>query len=64
MRQKTFKRGFRSNQDPRILDKYVENRSRLDRSKKITSKIERVLFKNVRTDRTDKKKLNEVLVYK
>ena len=64
MRQKTFERGFRPDQDLRILDKYVEDKARLGRPKEKTLEIEQALLENVKTDRTDREKLSKVLVYK
>ena len=48
MRQKVFKQEFRPDQDSQILNKYVENETRSDRSKEITPKIEQVLFKTLK----------------
>ena len=64
IRQKTFERGFRSDQDSRILDKYVKNETCLDWLKEITLKIKQVILENIRIDRTDREKSNKVLIYK
>ena len=64
MRQKAFERGFRPDQDPRILDKYVEDGARSGRPKEVTPEIEQTLLESVRTDRADREKSSEVLIYK
>ena len=63
MKQKAFDRGFRPDQDPRILDIYVEDGARSGRPKEITPEIEQALLDSVRADRAGREKSSEVLAY-
>lgn len=63
MRQKAFERGFRPDQDPRILNIYVEDGARSGRPKEITPEIEQAPLESVRADRSGREKSSEVLAY-
>jgi transposase len=63
MKKKAFDRGFRPDQDPRILDCYVEDGARSGRPKEITLETEQRLLDNVRVDRSGREKSSEVLAY-
>ena len=63
IKKRAFKRGFRPEINPRILDSYVEDRPRTGRPKEITIKTEEALLKEVRADRAGREKSSEVLAY-
>ena len=64
IRKKAYDRGFRSEEDPRILESYIINSVRSGRPKEILKDIKKALLTAVQKDRLGKKKSNEVLVYK
>ena len=47
MKKKAFDRGFRPDQDPHILDRYVKDGARSGRLKEITLKTEQRLLNSV-----------------
>jgi transposase len=63
MKKKAFDRGFRPDQDPRILDYYVIDGVHSGRPKEITVKTEQRLLNSVRADRAGREKSSEVLAY-
>jgi len=63
MKKKAFNRGFRPDQDPRILDHYVVDGVRPGRPKVITLETEQRLLESVRVDRSGREKSSEVLAY-
>jgi hypothetical protein len=63
MKRKAFDRGFCPDQDPRILNCYVEDGAQSDRPKEITLETEQHLLDNVRVDRSGREKSSEVLAY-
>jgi hypothetical protein len=64
MKKKAFERGFRPDQDPRILDYYVVDGPRSSRLKEITVEIEQCLLNSVRANQAGREKSSEVLAYK
>jgi hypothetical protein len=63
IKKRAFQRGFRPEQDPRILEYYVEDGARSGRPKEITSEIEQRLLDSNSADRSDREKSSEVLAY-
>jgi transposase len=63
MKKKAFERGFRPDQDPRILDYYVVDGPRSGRPKEITVETEQCLLNSVRANRAGREKSSEVLAY-
>jgi Transposase len=63
MKKKAFERGFRPDQDPRILDYYVVDGPRSGRPKEITIETEQCLLNSVRANRAGREKSSEVLAY-
>jgi hypothetical protein len=64
MKKKAFERGFRLDQDPRILDYYVIDGPRSGRPKKILIEKEQDLLNSVRANRAGREKSSEVLAFK
>lgn len=56
-------RGFRPEEDPRILEAYVEDAERCGRPQTITEAIQAKLLAGVREDRNGREKSSEVLAY-
>jgi transcriptional regulator of met regulon len=63
IKRRAYERGFRPNEDPRILDHYILDGKRSDRPKTIPSTAEIKLLENVKADRVGREKSNEVLAY-
>ena len=63
IKKRAFQRGFRPEQDPRILEHYVEDGARSGRPKEITSEIEQRLLDSNSADRSGREKSSEVLAY-
>jgi len=63
MKKKAFERGFRPDQDPRILDYYVIDGPRSGRPKEITVEKEQDLLNSVRASRAGREKSSEVLAF-
>ena len=63
IKKRTYIRGFRSKQDSRILEYYIQDRERSNRSKEISLKTEQHLINNVQLNRVDREKLSKVLTY-
>jgi hypothetical protein len=64
IRKKAYDRGFRPEENPRILKLYVIDGVRSGRPKEILKDKEEALLAAVRSNRLDKEKLSEVLTYK
>src|SRR5277367_2288499 len=60
IKRRAFERGYRPNEDFRILPSYVEDSKRSGRPKEIKDKIEQKPLTNVPEDRAGKEKSNEV----
>jgi Transposase len=58
-----FERGYRPEQDCRILDHYVMEGRSTGRPKEITKEVEERLLDNVKMDRNSREKSSEVLAY-
>jgi transposase len=63
IKKRAYDRGFRPEQDPRILDYYVQDGARSGRPKEITLTTEQRLLKSVKLDRSGREKSSEVLAY-
>jgi TPP-dependent indolepyruvate ferredoxin oxidoreductase alpha subunit len=63
IRKKAFDRGFRPDQDPRILETYVIDGERSGRPKVILVDKEEALLASVRNNRSDREKSSEVLAH-
>jgi Transposase len=63
IRKTAFQRGFRPDEDPRILEHYVEDAKRSGRPKTITEAIEETVLASVREDRSGREKSSEYLGY-
>lgn len=63
LKKKAYERGFRPEEDPRILEAYVEDGKKSGRPKTITEAVEQRLLANVREDRSGREKSSEVLAY-
>jgi transposase len=63
IKKKAFKRGFRPDQDPQILDFYVQDGARSGRPKEVTTEIEHAVLESVRANRAGREKSSEVLAY-
>ena len=55
--------GFKPEQDPVVLDRYIMNRPIPGRPKRIDEALEQRLIASVSTDRADREKSSEVLAY-
>ena len=64
IRKKAFERGFRPEEDPRILESYMVDGERPGRPKEIREDIKEVILAAVRDNRLDRKKSSEVLAFK
>jgi hypothetical protein len=64
IRKKAYKRGFRPDEDSRILKSYIINSARSGRPKEISEDKENALFAVVRGNRSGREKSSEVLIYK
>jgi len=63
IRQKAHDRGYRPEEDPRILEHHVEDGLHPGRPKEIDSSVEIRLLDSVRKDRNGREKSSEVLAY-
>jgi transposase len=63
IKKRAFLRGYQPEQDTRILSYYIKDAPRSGRPKEISLAIEQQLIEKVRIDRSDRKKLSEVLAY-
>lgn len=63
IRKRAYDRGFRPEQDPRILESYVADAARSGRLKEISEEVEKEILSAVRSDRSGREKLSEVLAY-
>jgi hypothetical protein len=63
IRKKAYDRGFRPEEDPRILESYVIDGKRSGRPKEILEDTEKALLASVREDRSGREKSSEVLAY-
>ena len=63
IKKKAYVRGFRPEQDPRILDFYVQDGTRSGRPKEISLEIEQRLINNVQLDRAGREKSSKYLAY-
>jgi hypothetical protein len=63
IRNKAFERGFRPEEDPRILESYVIDGERSGRPKEIGEDIEEALLTSVRNNRSGREKSSEVLAF-
>ncbi len=63
IKKRAYARGFRPEQDPRILEHYVQDGERSGRSKEISLETEQRLIDNVQKDRAGREKSSEVLAY-
>jgi hypothetical protein len=64
IRKKAYDRGFRPEEDPRILESYIIDGMKSGRPKEILKDKEEALLTIVRSNRSDKEKLSEILTYK
>jgi hypothetical protein len=62
--EKGIKRGFRLNEDPRILKSYVIDSARSGRLKEISEDKEEALLAAVRSNRSGREKSSEILAHK
>jgi transposase len=63
IKRRAFARGFCPEQDPRILECYVEDGVRSGRPKEISPATEQRLLDSVKIDRASREKSSEVLIY-
>jgi transposase len=63
IRKRAYDRGFCPEQDPRILDYYVQDGKHTGRPKEITLTTEQRLLESVKLDRSGREKSSEVLAY-
>jgi hypothetical protein len=63
IRKKAYDRGFRPEEDPRILKSYIIDGVKSGRSKEIFKDKEEALLAAVRSNRSDREKSSEVLAY-
>jgi transposase len=63
IRKKASDRGFRPEEDPRILESYVVDGERSGRPKEIGKYIEEALLASVRDNRSGREKSSEVLAF-
>src|ERR1700677_3989725 len=63
IKAKAFKRGYRPEEDPRILEAYVEDSKRSGRPKTVTEAVSQSILANVRADRNGREKSTEYLAY-
>src|SRR5947207_4517431 len=63
IRKKAYDRGFRPEEDPRILESYVIDGVKSGRPKEILKDKEEALLAAVRSDRSGREKSSEVLAY-
>jgi transposase len=63
IRKRAYDRGFRPEQDPRILELYVADAPRSGRPKEILKEKEEEVLLAVRSDRSGREKSSEVLAY-
>ena len=63
IKKRAYERGFRPDQDSRILEHYVKDGPRSGRPKEITLEIEQCLLDSVKADRSGREKSSEVLAY-
>jgi len=63
IKKRAFQRGFRPEQDPRILEYYVEDGARSGRPKEIAPEVEQRLLDSNSADRSGREKSSEVLAY-
>jgi hypothetical protein len=56
IKKKALQRGFRPQEDPRILDHHVMDGASTGRPKKIPQAVEQQLIQNVKTDRAGREK--------
>lgn len=63
IKKRAYDRGFRPEQDPRILDRYIHDGEHTGRPKKITMATEQQLLESIKLDRSDREKSSEVLAY-
>jgi hypothetical protein len=61
IRKKAYDRGFRPEEDPRILESYVIDGVKSGRPKEILKDKEEALLTAVRSDRSEREKSSEVL---
>ena len=63
IRKKAYDRGFRPEEDPRILESYIIDGVRSGRPKEILEDTEKALLAAVRKDHSGREKSSEVLAY-
>jgi hypothetical protein len=63
IQKKVYDRGFRPEEDPRILESYIIDGERSGRPKEILQDKEEALFTVVRSDRSGRERLSEILAY-
>ena len=63
LKKRAFERGFRPDQDPRILDYYIQDGARSGRPKEIQLEMENAVLDSVRADRAGREKSSEVLAF-
>jgi hypothetical protein len=64
IRKKAYDRGFRPEEDPRILESYVIDGMRSGRPKEILKDKEEAVLAAVRSNHLSKEESSEVLAYK
>ena len=63
LRKKENERGFRPEEDPRILEKYMVDGKRTGRLKTVTKATEQALLASAKKDQSGREKSSEVLAY-